>query len=412
MSTNAPCLLAEEGVKNFRGHWTPYTVCIAKGLAEAGRKVVVAGHRDAEPDVRAAMPFESVFRFSRWDGLYEHRPWLERKALVMLHNQRLHRDMSSFLNRAGPFDLVFCGNVLVYHSLAWYCLAKRHLGKRFQRLVLMLIHPAGTWDSVCGRYQFPLRSKLFAWALRQTVDLGEKVTLAVETPAAQQEFAQLTGRSVHLLHHPVEAPVGWRSAESASRSGGKVRLSCPGFARYEKGSDVLLAALNRMAQRGFPEGVEAHLQWRRETSFATPEGHTIERDEHLRERGYVCYLEEPLGGEAYWNFLASADILVLPYRCHPYTTRLSRVAIEAMIVGRPIIYPAGSWLAYAVERSGVGLPFEDGSPESLAETILRALHEREALAEAARQRAAAVAAEYSAKRFAEALLALGNPTAS
>lgn len=397
-------LISEEGVKNNAGHWAPYSQSIVEGLAEIGVDSVVAGHVEAASAVRAAMPFAPVFRYSRWDGNYEHRPWIERKGLVALHNRRLYRDMAAFLERSEPFDVVFCGNILVYHSFAWQMLARRFLGKKFQRLILMMVQPAGSYDEAKGCYRFPLRSKALAWSLSRTVLAGKgRVSLAVETPAAQSEFAQLTGRPVRLLHHPVEAPACALAPKQGEQEKKVIRLVCPGFARFEKGSDVLLEAIRLLEGNPKANNLRFVLQWKKGVSFSGARGELISADGNLAQNGTVDYLDQELHGEAYWQFLADADLIVLPYRRDPYTTRLSRVTIEAMIVGKPVIYPKESWLEFAVEQSGVGVGFDDASPQSLAEAVLTACAELPTLRPLAEKAARGAAADFSPKRFAELL---------
>lgn len=396
-------LIAEEGVKSFSGHFSPYSAAIAEGIQALGGEVVVAGHVDADPAVREAMPFSPVFRFSRWDGLYEHRSWLERKFLVLVHNWRLYRDMCRYLDQQDePFDLVFCGNLLVYHSLAWMWLAKRFRGRKFSRLVVMMIQPAGAKDENTGHYHFPRRASLFAWSLRKLHEAGKgKVAFATETPAAREEFSQLTGKPISELHHPVELPKGWMVREKNDHESGKdVRIVCPGFARYEKGSDLLLGAIRRLVETSVVSDSKFVLQWKAGSGFDLPNGSRVERDEALADSGVITYYEKPLSGHDYWDFLAAGDLLVLPYRGDPYTTRLSRVTIEGMLVGLPIVYPKNSWLESAVEKHGAGVGFEDGSEESLVEAIKKALDHLESLQSEAQNKQESARKYYSAKHFA------------
>lgn len=409
ISPNMRILIAEEGVKTNAGHWAPYSKTIAEGLSAIGVSATVAGHVDADASVREGMPFEPVFRYSRWDGHYEHRPWLERKALVALHNWRLYKDMAAFLERSPPFDCIFCGNILVYHSFAWQMLARRFLGKEFHHLILMMVQPAGVLNPEQGNYVFPARSKALAWSLSKTVGHGcGRVSLAAETPAAQKEFSQLTGKAVNLFHHPVKAPLAI-AAQSRQENGRTVRLVCPGFARYEKGSDILLEAI-RITQGQAPDiDLRFRMQWKNNHRFETPCGHQISADRDLENQGLVEYLTNELKGDDYWQFLADADIIILPYRCNPYTTRLSRVAIEALIMGKPVIYTRGSWLDFAVNDSGCGVGFEDGSAKSLAAAITEACSKLASLRAAASAKAATAAEHYSPERFAERLKQLSDP---
>lgn len=398
-------LLCEEGVKDFAGHWAPYNQAIACGLESLGVECKIAGHLEAEQSIRDSMSFEPVFRFSRWAGTYEHRPWLVRKFTILWHNWHVYRDMAAFLKRSDPFDCIFCGNVLVYHSLAWQWLSRRFLGKKFGHVVLMLIQPAGQLDREAEKYRFPLRSVPLRWSLQRMIDESSgRVRLAVETPAAQSEFGQLVKRPVKLLHHPVDFPESWEPKQRVHT--GVRRFVCPGFARAEKGSDVLQDAIRLGREQLSTLNAVFVFQWKIDGEFQRADLATERRDEELERAGLVEYEDKVLSGHDYWEFLGDSDLLILPYRCDPYTTRLSRVTIEAMQVGRPIIYPKGSWLEFAIEQDGVGLGFEDGSANSLLMTIKEAAAQLDELKERALEKAAEARASYSSKSFAEKLLAM------
>jgi glycosyltransferase involved in cell wall biosynthesis len=396
-------LLCEEGVKTFAGHWAPYNQAIADGLCASGIACQIAGHVDADQSVRKTLDFQPVFHYSRWDGTYEHQSWIARKFLILLHNWRVYRDMSAFLKRSGPYDCIFCGNILVYHSLAWYWLSRRFLGKKFHNLVLMLIQPAGKLEHATGQYVFPKRSVLLRWSLQHTIDRSRgRVRLAVETPEAQIEFGQLVKRPIERLHHPVDFPKSWNPKPLAKN---KIRrYVCPGFARHEKGSDVLQDAIRIGQEQLLALNIKFTFQWKADGGFRRKEGNIEGRDKTLEANGLVQYEESVLSGMDYWDFLANSDLLVLPYRCDPYTTRLSRVTIEAMQVGRPIIYPKGSWLEFAVNESGVGVGFDDGSPKSLLGAIIEATSNLDALKVAAHAKASQARIRYSSKSFADELI--------
>ncbi len=184
------------------------------------------------------------------------------------------------------------------------------------------------------------------------------------------------------------------------------RFVCPGFARAEKGSDVLQDAIRLGREQLSTLNAVFVFQWKIDGEFQRADLATERRDEELERAGLVEYEDKVLSGHDYWEFLGDSDLLILPYRCDPYTTRLSRVTIEAMQVGRPIIYPKGSWLEFAIEQDGVGLGFEDGSANSLLMTIKEAAAQLDELKERALEKAAEARASYSSKSFAEKLLAM------
>jgi glycosyltransferase involved in cell wall biosynthesis len=66
----------------------------------------------------------------------------------------------------------------------------------------------------------------------------------------------------------------------------------------------------------------------------------------------VNLITEPLAGDAYRRLLLEADVVVLPYDAEAYASRSSGVFVEALAAGRPVIVPAGTWMAAELARVG------------------------------------------------------------
>jgi glycosyltransferase involved in cell wall biosynthesis len=100
--------------------------------------------------------------------------------------------------------------------------------------------------------------------------------------------------------------------------------------------------------------------------------------------------------------------MLLPYRLSSYRLRGSRVIMEAMVNGIPVIATGGTTLAGALETFGAGLICEDGRPESLAQAIQEMETRYEELSRAAQARRQAAATEFSVENFRKTFLRSGQ----
>jgi hypothetical protein len=96
----------------------------------------------------------------------------------------------------------------------------------------------------------------------------------------------------------------------------------------------------------------------------------------------------PLDFAAYRSFLAQCDLVLLPYERISYRTRASGPFIEAGVMGRPAVVPAGTWMGDQVAAGrAAGLAYEGDDPATIAATVVRAAASLPDLAALARERA-------------------------
>jgi glycosyltransferase involved in cell wall biosynthesis len=95
--------------------------------------------------------------------------------------------------------------------------------------------------------------------------------------------------------------------------------------------------------------------------------------------------------------------MVLPYR-KPYELRVSRVVIEAMLKGMPVIATEGTTLFEQAEEHGVVVGCDEGSAESLARAILELAEDFAAMRDEAKQKAKKAAESFSVSHFRELFL--------
>ena len=83
----------------------------------------------------------------------------------------------------------------------------------------------------------------------------------------------------------------------------------------------------------------------------------------------IKLIDHPMSPDDYYQLLASADIVVLPYNPQNYQ-RTSGVLTEALAAGKPVVVPDGSWLAQQVDESRASI-YRD--PQDLPQAVIRLL---------------------------------------
>ncbi|MFM8887532.1 MAG: glycosyltransferase, partial [Chthoniobacterales bacterium] len=238
----------------------------------------------------------------------------------------------------------------------------------------------------------------FALRLLRPLLLEKRAVLATETPVAQEEYRAMTGLDVHLWGHPVEVP-----ARAAQTRTGKTLFSSLGFARHEKGSDILAEALERCLQDPRFDHCEFFLQWGKD--FVMLDGSLQTLAQEIRASPRVRVVDGPLNREDYLEVFEQTDAVLLPYRQTSYYGRLSRVSIEAVAAGIPMIASPGTHAAHIVAEQGAGVTMSGLSAGELVESMARFLEAREAIAETAIQRSASARLIHSPDAFVRDLLA-------
>lgn len=114
----------------------------------------------------------------------------------------------------------------------------------------------------------------------------------------------------------------------------------------------------------------------------------------------VQLIEAPLTPGEYYQLLASADLVVLPYNPQCYQ-RTSGVLTEALAAGKPVVVPAGSWLAQQVNDRRARVY---AHPGELPQAVTSALDHLTALTQAAQAYAAPWRQQQSPDRLLQILL--------
>jgi glycosyltransferase involved in cell wall biosynthesis len=217
---------------------------------------------------------------------------------------------------------------------------------------------------------------------------------------------------MNILNHDVKNPIVF---------------GCYGAARWEKGSDIFQEAIKLILKNEVSSGecrvagvedkaepvtrdslpataagrpLRFCIQWVED--FQDDSGNLVSIDPWLREHSQVEVIGRYFEGDEYERRLAQTDVIVLPYRS-PYRLRVSRVVIEAMIKGMPVIATEGTTLFEQAEEYGVVIGCEEGDAESLAEAMLEMAERFGVLRASAEEKVDGAAESFSVGHFRDLL---------
>ena len=258
-----------------------------------------------------------------------------------------------------------------------------------------------------------------------------------------------------------KAFVSGRSILDSEASAKPIVFGCYGAARWEKGSDIFQEAIKRILKNevasaettgvwgcagepanGSPKGesrgsdrgnrvssaqnqsatglsepvtnyllpaaavgrpLRFAIQWVED--FREDSGNLISIDPLLQGHSQVEVIGRYFEGDEYERRLAATDVMVLPYR-KPYQLRVSRVVIEAMLSGMPVISTRGTTLFEQAEEYGVVVGCEEGNAESLAGAMLEVAESFESLRMSAAEKMNTAVGSFSVACFRQLLMKL------
>lgn len=396
-------LIVEEALQSMKGHWFEYIKTIAVACRAAGDEVSIIAHQRADPKIIEALLAHPLLPHSAWDRSLDSPNPLKRYLSVFRHNWRLYRSVDLILALEPKVDCVLAPTILIHHLLAWTLLARRYRNKKYKRLVLLFVNGQRTYHGPGQALSFPRNPKtaLFRFLLRRLktlVDSGD-VVLAAETEGMANEYVSFSGVPFQCLPHPVrfESSGDPCAQPRLQPESDCITFGCFGFARYEKGSDLLQEAILLIRQQAPGIRIRFLIQWL--DDFRTPDGSLVTRHPTLLKDPSVEYITRPLTGKEYHQLLARTDAMVLPYRAASYYARVSRVAIEAASMGIPLVYTRQTWMEELVSAFGAGEGFRDQDIGDLVGAILKMAREIETFSCRARNRRELVLQNYCPENF-------------
>jgi glycosyltransferase involved in cell wall biosynthesis len=399
-------LIVEEALKTLHGHWFQYISDIVNGGRAAGHEIEVAVHKDACREILSALPCRPILSRSVFDNNGGSGGSLGGLRRIWAHNRSLYRDLLQFLDRTDPYDLIVATTPRLDHLLAHELLHWRYRRVK-QRRVLIFVESVGEYSADYSRLQFSKKSiplKL-AFQFSRLLPNQKQFILATESEGLARQFEEFCGLPFALVPHVTHLPV--LDAYRTNRKPPKEKeliLGTYGFMRYDKGGDILHAAIKLLSNSNCQKSVRFAIQWTGD--YRLPDGSWVRKEAVLEQSGVVQYIPPFVTSVEYFEHLAGTDIMVLPYRKNFYYDKLSRVAIDASLAGMPLIYPQGTWLAWFAENHAAGVAFEPDNPVSLAKAVEEAVARFPELKRQAEARKQSTTEAFSARRFFELIAAL------
>ncbi|HVX12973.1 MAG TPA: glycosyltransferase [Pirellulales bacterium] len=181
---------------------------------------------------------------------------------------------------------------------------------------------------------------------------GQRVYFYTDTDPLTVQYNRLGAASFRTVPIPVaadyraEADAASVDYNAASRRASEHSLHVVyiGDARTEKGYHWLPHLVGDSFAAGLP------VRFTFQSNFNIPQGEpapAVARTqlEALPPSHRVELLKHPLASEPYRRLLLDSDVVVIPYDRDNYYARSSGIFAEALVAGKPVIVPAGTWMA-------------------------------------------------------------------
>jgi glycosyltransferase involved in cell wall biosynthesis len=393
-------LIVEDALQDRTGHWFESMRTFRDGLVALGDDVSLLVSKKAEPFIVDQLNARPVLPASIWHRMSDDVGVFGRYFRVPWHAFQTWRTVRGELTVDRNYDIIFVPTVSVHHLLGWVWLIKGLLRNNRVRVLLYFLStpirvqadgsPEWIKSPTTG-----LMARLLS-SMRSEIEYG-KVIIGVETIPLREAFSGVAGIPVQYLPQPVAV-----FAKGARKKNDELLFGCYGPARHEKGSDVLIAAIEVFLKKYPGAHVKFAVQWLQD--FSLPNGRTsgippaLKRDSRVEViRHFFC------DGEYAWR-LEQTDVVILAYRSSSYDLRGSRVLIEAMVHGIPVIVTGGSSLAKQAEEFGAAVVCEDGDTESLVGAIREMEKNYDALRSLAQVKMQAAREHFCVREFRETVL--------
>jgi len=393
-------LIVEDALRDRKGHWFEYIRTFHSGLLELGDNATLLCSKNAEPFIQTQLEAKAVMPESIWHQMGDGAGMLKRYLRVPAHAFKTWRTVRKVLKADADYDIIFVPTVSVHHLLGWVRLIKGLLRNSRARVLLYFlstpikIRTDGTPEWVKSPTT-RLMAKLLA-TLRVEVESG-KAIIGVETAPLRKALSQLAGIGVRYLPQPVE-PLPHRSTAPQKQ----LLFACYGAARHEKGSDILQSAIAHYLQ-GHPQSRATFaIQWIED--FLDETGKAVTRSPFLLKDGRVEFITHYFQDGEYLHRLSQTGAMLLPYRLSSYRLRGSRVVLEAMVNGIPVVATRGTTLAEHAEQFGAAVLCEDSNVKSLVAAIETVERNYESLAAKAREQQTLAQDHFSVVEFRKLIL--------
>lgn len=391
--------IIDDALKDRRGHYFEYGRSFKEGIEACGDSVDFFVEKNAEDWLVDALGAKPTMPHCIWRRMSDPKGKLVKMLRLPSHGLDTFRALRRIFRQHEAPDLVFFPSTFTHHLIGIVPFIKRFSRQAESRFLLFFPSVPIYFDTndQAARIKPDPSAKLFPRLIRSLANEVEsgRVILGVETVAMQAALSGICGLPFTYFPHPVAFSTN--SNLTIPRDGKTPLFGCYGPARWEKGSDSLIAGIEALLRQNPDIKARFAIQWL--DDFKDPSGAWVTRSEFLRNHPSVEFIESffaPDGG--YRRQIERTDVMILPYR-DPYRFRLSRVAIEAMIAGIPILSTRNTTLFDQASEHGVCLPLEEPAADSIPLSILNALSFFDDLTSRARATAAIASSHFSVETF-------------
>jgi glycosyltransferase involved in cell wall biosynthesis len=400
-------LIVEDALQDRTGHWFESIRTFRDGLVALGDDVSLLVSKKAAPFIVDELNARPVLPPSIWHRMSDDVGVIGRYFRVPWHAFQTWRTVRSELKADSQYDIIFVPTVSVHHLVGWAWLIKGPLGNSRARVLLYFLStPIRIQSDGNPEWIKSPTTRLMARLLGsmcKEIERG-KVIIGVETIPLREAFSRVAGIPVRYLPQPVAV-----FAKGAGKKNDELLFGCFGPARHEKGSDVLMAAIDVFLQKYSDAQTKFAVQWLED--FSLPDGKISGIPRALRQNPRVEIIRHFFRDGEYASWLEHTDVVILPYRLSSYGLRGSRVLIEAMVHGIPVVATRGSILAKQAEEFGAAVLCEDENIESLVGAIRQMEQNYDVLRSLAQAKMQAAREHFSVREFRQALLCgIENPS--
>jgi hypothetical protein len=360
----------EDALRDRFGHWYEYQLTFLSCLKNSGDSVRIFCSRDCTDAVQRALHAEPLLPKSIWARISDRSPKWKKLARIFTHGLSTWFAVVRLLQReSNKPDIIFVPTVLVHHLLGWFLVLLCYQGHA--RILLFFPNtPAFLDENGTPHWNPDPSAKLFALLIRLCRPWVQKdrLILGAETEAMVAAMSSLTGVTFRYLPHPVDS-ISLTSTRHSGR-GSTICFGAYGAARYEKGSDLIQSAILLYLSDNPDPRVHFSFQWIND--FALPNGRLASLDPRLLSHPQCDVINDLFPEGAYNAQIDATHVMLLPYRS-AYRLRVSRVVIEAMQAGIPVIVTRGTTLCQQAGQYGVSIECDQNDPEQLVLAIRKAI---------------------------------------
>ena len=384
-------LIIDQTLKNAHGHHLEYSISVAEAAAKRNCKVIVGVHKDFDEEVAPkGMDFVPVF-----SGMWDLNPAFVEELAALMRKVDLRSCDHVFIHTIGMKDAI----PLLEN------LTSRISGELLSGPVHHILFRRDPRE-----YSQELTQKL-AQLLREFSEspaLSEAVKFYTDTEELTVLHEALSPARFTTVPIPIRHELVVRRQKArAGKAKEPLIVGYLGDARPEKGFQYLP---DLVASLWFSHVETRQIKFRFQSNFNLPGGEpgmvgAVNRL-HQFPSSKVELIEGPFEPSYYYELLADTDIVLVLQDPQRYEARSSGILNEAMLAGKPVIVPAGSWMSNQVSERHARI-FE--APSELADAVASAVTSYDELSRGALEAAARWAETHSPLKLVDILLAAQRP---